>query len=287
MDATNLYVTMRPMRVPRAHMAQPSASMSGPASGPAGVTPILAPHPAIDGAYGTLESKREFLDTIFDETARDYDRVERWLSLGTGRWYRRKALERAGLRAGMRVLDVAIGTGLLAGEAISIIGPAGHLVGVDPSQEMMRQASERLGVETVRGVADSLPFNDASFDFVSMGYALRHVEDLRAAFREFHRVLKPTGPFGGGRVCILEVTRPATRIARAMLRLHLGVTSRLAGTLFRLAPRTPELWAYYGKTIEQCVPPEHVLEALKSEGFVDAKRSVVAGIFSEFTATRG
>jgi demethylmenaquinone methyltransferase/2-methoxy-6-polyprenyl-1,4-benzoquinol methylase len=142
-------------------------------------------------------------------------------------------------------------------------------------------------VTTVVGTAESLPIDDASVDFVSMGYALRHVEDINAAFREFRRVLDPAGRFGGGRLCILEVARPGSRLGRFVLRLYMSLLSRLFGLFVRLAPRTSELWSYYWKTIDQCVPPQRVLEALKEAGFVDVKRSVVFGVFSEFTARAG
>jgi demethylmenaquinone methyltransferase/2-methoxy-6-polyprenyl-1,4-benzoquinol methylase len=242
----------------------------------------LAPHPPIPGAYTTATGKRPYLNALFDDTAQDYDRVEWWLSLGSGRWYRREALKRAGLKPGMRVADVAVGTGLVAGEALSLIGLEGYLVGVDPSPEMMRRARERLGIESLSGTAEALPLPDAAFDFVSMGYALRHVEDFNSAFREFYRVLKP----GGGRLCILEITRPRTRLGRGFLRLYLGTLSRLLGVFKRLAPRTPELWAYYWETIDKCLPADSVLQALRDAGFSDVKRVVIGGVFSEYTATR-
>ena len=253
-----------------------------PPDSPVARTAALAPHPPIPGAYEAPAHKRQYLNAIFDDTAQDYDRVERWLSLGSGRWYRREALKRAGLKQGMHIADVAVGTGLVAGEALMLIGPAGRLIGIDPSPEMMRRAKERLGIETVAGTAESLPLPDATFDFVSMGYALRHVEDLNSAFREFHRVLKP----GGGRLCILESTRPRTRLGRGFLRLYLGTLSRLIGLFQRLAPRTPELWAYYWETIDKCLPPDQVLQAMRDAGFVDVTRVVIGGIFSEYTATR-
>lgn len=247
---------------------------------------VLPPHPPITGAYKAPEGKRAFLDALFDDTAQDYDRVEHWLSFGSGRRYRRQALQRAGLQRGMRVADVAVGTGLVAGEALAVIGPSGKIVGIDPSLQMRRRAAEHLGIETVAGTAESVPFPAASFDFLSMGYALRHVEDLNGAFREFHRVLAPGGPFGGGRLCVLELTRPQTRVGRAGLRLYLATLSRLLGAFGGLAPRTPELWAYYWETIDKCQPPERVLEAVASAGFSDVRRNVVIGLFSEYTAVR-
>jgi demethylmenaquinone methyltransferase/2-methoxy-6-polyprenyl-1,4-benzoquinol methylase len=94
-------------------------------------------------------------------------------------------------------------------------------------------------------------------------------------------VLRPAA-----RLCILEITRPRTRLGRGLLRLYLGTLSRLIGTFTRLAPRTPELWAYYWETIDKCVPPEQVLGALRDAGFADVSRKVVGGIFSEYTASR-
>ncbi|HZW06194.1 MAG TPA: class I SAM-dependent methyltransferase, partial [Phycisphaerales bacterium] len=244
---------------------------------------VLAPHPVITSAYADASQKRTFLNAIFDQTAGDYDRVERWLSLGTGTWYRRTALARAGLKRGMSVVDVATGTGLVAEGALRLIGPIppARLVGVDPSAEMMRRARERLGIQTEAATAEALPFADSSFDFLSMGYALRHVEDVGGAFREFHRVLAP-----GGRVCILEITRPRTRLGRALLRVYLGTLSRTVGLFGRLAPRTPELWAYYWETIDKCLPPQEVLHALSSAGFVQVERRVFGGIFSEYTCVK-
>lgn len=243
----------------------------------------IPPHPMLDRYYANAQQRRAYLTSIFDQTAADYDRVERWLSLGSGSWYRRQALLRAGLKAGMRVADVAVGTGLVAREAASIVtagNAAGKVVGIDPSPGMLERAREALGIETVIATAESLPFQGASFDFVSMGYALRHMDDLVAAFREFRRILRP-----GGRVCILEITRPRTRLGRAFLRAYLGTLSAVLGRFAKLSPRTPELWEYYWETIDRCVPPERVLEALKSAGFAEPRRFISMGIFSEYTAT--
>src|SRR5262245_14649409 len=103
-----------------------------------------APHPPLEGYYRGEDGRRAFVRRIFDDTAGDYDRIERVMALGSGRWYRRRALVRAGLAHEMEVLDVAVGTGLVAREAVAVVGNPRRVVGVDPSLGMLRGASEPL-----------------------------------------------------------------------------------------------------------------------------------------------
>ncbi|MFN5944926.1 MAG: class I SAM-dependent methyltransferase [Phycisphaerae bacterium] len=241
----------------------------------------IAPHPHMQHLYSSDEQKQRFLKSIFDDTADDYDRIERILSLGSGSWYRRQALSRAGVKRGSKVIDVATGTGLVARQALALVGPEGTVTGVDPSPGMLRRAASQLQYPIHLGRADAIPLDASSADFVTMGYALRHLDDLPAAFREFQRVLKP-----GGRVCILEITRPSSRVGQAVLRAYLSTLAATVGTFSRLMPRTPELWAYYWETIDRCVPPATILAALTAAGFVEAQHSRTLGIFSEYTGRR-
>lgn len=242
---------------------------------------FLPPHPDLPHYARDAGRKRAFLRDLFDDTAADYDRVEAAMALGSGRWYRRQALKRAGLIAGMSVCDVAVGTGLVAREAIGLSGPTGSVVGVDPSRGMLDQARAALGLRAVLGVAEQLPLADASFDFVSMGYALRHVADIRAAFAEFARVLKP-----GGRVCVLEIVRPEGRVGRGLMSAYfrgvLPVLSRVAGR----RRQTRALWRYYWDTIEQCVPGGVILDAMRDSGFRDVSRHTELGLFAEYTGMK-
>jgi demethylmenaquinone methyltransferase / 2-methoxy-6-polyprenyl-1,4-benzoquinol methylase len=244
---------------------------------------VLTPHPPIPGSYDHADQKGTFVRRIFDSAAGDYDRVERMMALGTGPQYRRRALERAGLRAGMRVLDVAAGTGLVAREAAAIVAESALVLGVDPSPGMLAQAARAvLGVRLALGTAEALPVADESVDFISMGYALRHVSDLGVTFREFFRVLRP-----GGGLCVLEITRPDGRVRLAALRLYMRC---VVPALTRLATRGPDsrrLWSYYWDTIEHCLPPGRIIEAISAAGFHDAARHVELGIFSAYTARKG
>lgn len=245
------------------------------------LSPVLPPHPALSNWYGPAPSKRRFLRAIFDDTAGDYDHVERLLSWGQGSRYRREALERAGLSTGMKVLDVAAGTGLVAREEVTLLGDPRLVIGLDPSPAMLRQAAAGLGIAAVLGVGEQIPFAADQFDFLSMGFALRHLADLHRAFAEFYRVLRP-----GGRVCILEITAPRGRMTRALLRGYMrGIIPLL--TRFTTAGRSSQrLWQYYWDTIEACLPPEALMEAMHSAGFADVHRNDEFRIFSEYTATK-
>jgi demethylmenaquinone methyltransferase/2-methoxy-6-polyprenyl-1,4-benzoquinol methylase len=241
---------------------------------------VRAPLPAMPRYYGDDESKRRFTRHMFDSSASDYDRVDRVLALGSGSWYRRQALLRAGLGEGMRMLDVAVGTGLVAREALALVGPTGRVVGVDPSAGMLAQL-DGPGLMLARGRAETLPFAPRSFDFLCMGYALRHLSDLSAVFAEFRRVLRP-----GGRLLVLEITRPEGRLATAALKVYLrGVVPMLAQVVAR-SRDTATLYRYYWDTIEACVPPARILEGLAAAGFARGGRGVQLGIFSEFSAVR-
>jgi demethylmenaquinone methyltransferase/2-methoxy-6-polyprenyl-1,4-benzoquinol methylase len=242
---------------------------------------MQVPHPPLRDYYAQEAQRRAWVRQMFDRTAGDYDRIERVMGLGTGSHYRRRALRRAGILPGMRVLDIGAGTGLMARQAARLVGATGRVIGVDPSTGMLQSAKVPAGVELVVGSAEAIPAAADSADFLCMGYALRHVSDLSAAFREFLRVLKP-----GGRICLLEITRPAGPIARGLLRAYMrGVVPSLAWA-FGHSPESPTLMRYYWDTIDACASPSEILAAIRGAGFVEDYRRVELGIFSEYCARK-
>src|SRR5437764_8734930 len=164
----------------------------------------MLPHPTLTARYSSPEAKPGFVDGLFDKGANHYDGIVDWGFLRSGARYRRWAQHRHGLRPGHKVLDVACGTGLVAVEAAKIVGSAANITCLDPSAGMLAVARTKLAANFVQGRAEQIPFADGSFDFLTMGYALRHVLDLETTFREYRRVLKP-----GGKLLILEVTKPS------------------------------------------------------------------------------
>jgi len=115
------------------------------------------PHPVLDRYYRHEGDRASFVATLFDGAARHYDRVGHVLALGSGPYYRRHALERAGLRPGMKLLDVATGTGQVARAALSILGDHRAVIGVDLNASMLGEARRSLPIPLVRGTAEALP----------------------------------------------------------------------------------------------------------------------------------
>lgn len=246
------------------------------------VTPSLPPHPLLHRYYRDERARRSYLNQGFDVSARYYDGISRVMSFGTDCWYRRQALVRAGLTAGMSMLDVGCGTGLSAEAAKDIVGPQGYVVGVEPSRGMLGEAlgAQRLHAG-VRGIAELLPINDGQFDFVCMSFALRHVADLQSAFREFQRVLKP-----GGTLLIVEMTPPQASLSYWLLRIHLKYVVPLVMRLWSGSQVTQDLYRYCWDTHDHCVPPETILSALQVVGLQEVKRWIDIGLFSEYTGRK-
>lgn len=246
------------------------------------MTAPTPPHPVLDKYYANAADRQGFVGALFDGVAGHYNHIGRMLDLGSGPAYRRWAVRRAGLRPGMRLLDIATGTGLLARGAARIVGRSGRVIGVDPSRGMLKEAQKALSSSPlVQGRAEALPFRDSAFDMLSMCFALRHVPDLDVAFREYWRVLKP-----GGRAVVIEVSRPNAAILRGFLRVHFQHVMPLLARITTGSAPAGLLMKFYWDTIDRCVPPEAILEALHRSGFVDVRRRLLWGLMSEYWASR-
>jgi len=244
-------------------------------------TPVHAPHLPLTDYYQSEQDRQAYLRQIFDDTAADYDRIESLLAWGTGSRYRREALIRGGLKTGMNVLDVGVGTGLLAAQACILTGDAALVTGIDPSPGMMAASKLPETMMLIEGRAESLPFPDDHFDFLSMGYALRHIGDLSVAFAEFERVLKP-----GGRLCLLEITKPQSRVGRWLLKNYMRGVIPLLTRFVSSQKNTATMWRYFWDSIEACVPPEQVLATLSAAKLTQVKRHLELGVFSEYQAVK-
>jgi demethylmenaquinone methyltransferase/2-methoxy-6-polyprenyl-1,4-benzoquinol methylase len=241
----------------------------------------VQPHPTLTDRYATPEAKPAFVNRLFDRGAKHYDSVVDWGFLRSGAWYRRGVLRRHGLKKGDKLLDVACGTGLVAVEAAKLLGTPGDITCLDPSEGMLAVARSKMAANFVLGRAEALPFPDNTFDFLTMGYALRHVTSLEDTFREYRRVLKP-----GGRLLILEVTKPRGRFGGWLFRVYFGKVYPLLTGLFTRSRDARDMMRYYWETMEACVPPEDVLAAMNRVGLGAVDREIQATLFSEYSAVK-
>jgi demethylmenaquinone methyltransferase / 2-methoxy-6-polyprenyl-1,4-benzoquinol methylase len=244
-------------------------------------TGALKADPRMNQYFSSDEERRRMTKALFDEAAPGYDSAESLTGLGSGAWYRREVLRRCGLREGMTLLDVAAGTGLVTVAGVDLVGATGRVIALDPSPGMLAELRKKVSVETIEGLAEAIPLPDAQADFVSMGYALRHVGDLDKAFSEYLRVLKP-----GGKVCLMEISRPKGRLLRGLLWFHISVLVPLLARLTGRHADVKRLWAYYGDTIEAALDPDTLVDALRRAGFADVACSVSLGVFREYTGVK-
>ena len=114
-----------------------------------------------------------------------------------------------------------------------------------------------------------------------MGFALRHVTTLDETFQEYHRVLKP-----GGKLLILEMTKPAGRVGAFFFKLYFGKIYPFLTGLFTRSGDARKMMAYFWETMDVCVPPASVLETLQAARFSEVKRVQVLGLFSEYSAVK-
>ncbi len=219
------------------------------------------------------DEKRTAVRAMFDSIAPRYNLVNRVLTFGLDAGWRRRAVAALHLGSGATVLDLACGTGDLCLE----LSRAGYQpVGIDLSFGMLSAA--RTPAPLVQGDLLSLPVGSASVQGAVCGFALRNLVGLEPFFAELHRVLQP-----GGRVALLDVSRPDNRFMRQGHQLYFNqVVPRVGGWLSDRAA-----YAYLPRSVSYLPEPARMLTLLGEAGLVDVdRRQLSTGITQLLTATR-
>jgi demethylmenaquinone methyltransferase/2-methoxy-6-polyprenyl-1,4-benzoquinol methylase len=207
----------------------------------------------------------EAVRTMFDRIAPVYDAMNRVMTAGLDLRWRRLAAA-AVIRPGDRVLDAACGTGDFA--VADLRAGAGHVVGLDFSERMLARARRKEPrVEWVNGDLLALPFDDASFGAATVGFGVRNVADLELALRELRRVLAP-----GGRVAVLEITRP-----RGPMRPFYSLWfDRLVPLLGKALPGGAA-YSYLPASVKRFPDAEALTGLMRATGFADVRVRLLAG----------
>lgn len=217
------------------------------------------------------EEKSTYVRGMFDRIAEGYDAANDGMTGGLHRLWKRRLVRLLGAKSGERALDLATGTGDLAALLAEQVGPSGQVTGLDFSAGMLAKARERgiRGVTFVEGDMLALPFADASFDRVSVGFGLRNVADLDRALAEILRVMKP-----GGRFASLEMGRPRLALMRAGVATYNAVVVPMIG---KLTTGTADPYKYLHASALAFVSQDELAKRMAAVGFSNVKVHDVAG----------
>ncbi len=212
-----------------------------------------------------VSDKQARVAGVFTSVARNYDVMNDLMSMGIHRIWKRFAIDLAGVRPGERVLDVAGGTGDLTRAFAKAAGPQGQVVLSDINAAMLGEGRRRLldrgtaGVPLVQANAECLPFADASFDCITIGFGLRNVTDKNAALRSMRRCLKP-----GGRLLVLEFSKP---VIEPLARVYDHYSFKVLPMLGRIVAKDEDSYRYLAESIRMHPDQQTLKGMMEDAGF--------------------
>ncbi|MBI5562712.1 MAG: bifunctional demethylmenaquinone methyltransferase/2-methoxy-6-polyprenyl-1,4-benzoquinol methylase UbiE [Deltaproteobacteria bacterium] len=211
------------------------------------------------------EEKASRVKEVFDSVASKYDLMNDLMSLGTHRVWKRIVAAQTGLRPGETAIDVAGGTADIALLMAARVGEAGSVVVYDINAEMLKAGREKCvdrgvlkNIRFVCGDAEAIAFPDNAFHCATVGFGIRNVTHLGAAFAEMRRVVKP-----GGKVVCLEFSRPQSTVIRRLYDLY----------SFKVIPEVGEAvtgarnaYVYLPESIRRFPPQEELKKIMEGAG---------------------
>ncbi len=222
-------------------------------------------------------AKKEGIRKLFDNIAPDYDRLNHILSLNIDKGWRRKAVrEIIDNELPMNILDVACGTGDFTVEIAQKAGRGSKVTGIDLSEGMMKIGREKIakaGVEAemVQGDCEALPYDEGTFDRISVGFGVRNFEHLEIGLKEMQRVLKP-----GGKLVVLELSVPSNSFIRWCYKLYfLKILPAIGGWI----SGDRGAYEYLPASVLRFPAPEKFVGMMREAGFTTVEhRSLTLGI---------
>ena len=218
--------------------------------------------------YKTVEAdkKADLVAGVFHSVAAKYDIMNDVMSFGIHRFWKRFTIETAGARPGMKVLDLAGGTGDLTAKFSHIVGEKGQVVLADINDSMLKVGRTKLrdkgivgNVNYVQANAEALPFPDNHFDIITIAFGLRNVTDKDAALRSMNRVLKP-----GGKLLVLEFSKPQHDIMRKIYDLY---SFKVLPKMGELITNDADSYEYLAESIRMHPDQETLKQMMVGSGF--------------------
>jgi demethylmenaquinone methyltransferase/2-methoxy-6-polyprenyl-1,4-benzoquinol methylase len=210
--------------------------------------------------------KQAMVADVFHSVAAKYDVMNDLMSFGVHRLWKRFTIDMSGVRLGNKVLDLAGGTGDLTKKFSKIVGPSGTVVLADINSSMLDVGRERLtnqgyvgNIEYVQANAQYLPFEDNTFDVITIAFGLRNVTDKDEALRSMFRVLKP-----GGRLLVLEFSQTNNPLLKKAYDLYSFTALPLMG---KLVTNDSESYKYLAESIRMHPDQETLKDMMEKAGF--------------------
>lgn len=204
---------------------------------------------------------------VFDSVASKYDIMNDVMSFGIHRLWKKFTLNLCGLREGHQVLDLAGGTGDLAIKQAEMVGESGSVVLADINASMLLEGRDRMldkglvnRISTSQCNAEILPFQDNTFDCITIAFGLRNVTDKGKALESMHRVLKP-----GGRLCVLEFSRP---IYQPLEKVYDFYSFKILPRMGELIARDRDSYQYLAESIRMH-PDQQTLKTMMTDAGFD------------------
>ncbi|MFC3152375.1 bifunctional demethylmenaquinone methyltransferase/2-methoxy-6-polyprenyl-1,4-benzoquinol methylase UbiE [Litoribrevibacter euphylliae] len=214
-----------------------------------------------------VNEKANKVADVFHSVASKYDIMNDLMSGGIHRLWKRFTIDLSAVRKGHRVLDIAGGTGDLTKQFSKLVGSEGQVVLADINSSMLEVGRERLtnlgltnNIEYVQANAESLPFDDNSFDVITIAFGLRNVTDKDKALRSMLRVLKP-----GGRLLILEFSKPANPVLEKVYDTY---SFSILPKMGQLVAGDAESYQYLAESIRMHPDQETLKDMMADAGFV-------------------
>lgn len=218
--------------------------------------------------YKTVEAdkKAELVAGVFHSVAAKYDIMNDVMSFGIHRFWKRYTIEVSGARPGMKVLDLAGGTGDLTAKFSHLVGDKGEVVLADINDSMLKVGRTKLrdngivnNVSYVQANAEALPFPDNHFDIITIAFGLRNVTDKDAALRSMNRVLKP-----GGKLLVLEFSKPQHEIMRKVYDLY---SFKVLPKMGELITKDADSYEYLAESIRMHPDQDTLKQMMVDAGF--------------------
>ena len=215
--------------------------------------------------FSETGSKKEQVSEMFDDIAPRYDFMNRFLSAGIDRGWRRKAIELFRKDRPGKILDVATGTADMAIMAARMLQPK-QIIGIDISEKMLEIGRKKIEQQSLgtnialhSGDAETISFPDNSFDGVMVAFGVRNFEHLEKGLQEIFRVLKP-----GGQLVVLEFSKPGIPGVRQLYNLYMGILApRMAG-LFK---QNKKAYHYLNESAKAFPDRQQFVDVLNKSGF--------------------